>query len=95
MPRLSITLTDRQAQALDAIAAETGATKQSMIGLAISSWIHANDYLSANAEISAEIGSQAVCEVCGAPADGGCVGPDGSHLYCNEHRHLFDDHETL
>lgn len=39
MPRLSITLTDSQAAALDRIAAETGATKQSMIGLAISAWI--------------------------------------------------------
>lgn len=39
MPRLSITLTDSQAAALDRIAAETGATKQSMIGLAISAWV--------------------------------------------------------
>ena len=39
MPRLSITLTDSQAAALESIAAETGATKQSMIGLAISAWI--------------------------------------------------------
>lgn len=39
MPRLSITLTDKQAEALEAIAAETGATKQSMIGLAITDWI--------------------------------------------------------
>ena len=37
--RLSITLTDSQSAALERIAAETGATKQSMIGLAISAWI--------------------------------------------------------
>ena len=43
MPRLSITLTDAQAAALERIAAETGATKQSMIGLAISAWIRAYD----------------------------------------------------
>ena len=39
MKRLSITLTDSQAEALERIAAETGATRQSMIGLAISAWI--------------------------------------------------------
>ena len=43
MPRLSITLTDSQNAALERIAAETGATKQSMIGLAVSAWIKAND----------------------------------------------------
>lgn len=43
MPRLSITLTESQSAALERIAAETGATKQSMIGLAISAWIRAND----------------------------------------------------
>lgn len=43
MPRLSITLTESQASALDRIAAETGATKQSMIGLAVSAWIREND----------------------------------------------------
>lgn len=43
MPRLSITLTDSQAAALDRIAAETGATKQSMIGLAVSAWIREHD----------------------------------------------------
>ena len=43
MPRLSITLTETQAAALERIAAETGATKQSMIGLAVSAWIRAND----------------------------------------------------
>ena len=37
--RLSITLTDSQSAALERIAAETGATKQSMIGLAVSAWI--------------------------------------------------------
>lgn len=45
MPRLSITLTERQNEALERIAAETGATKQSMIGLAVSAWIRHNDYL--------------------------------------------------
>lgn len=39
MPRLSITLTDKQAEALERIAAETGATKQSMISLAITDWL--------------------------------------------------------
>ena len=43
MPRLSITLTESQSAALERIAAETGATKQSMIGLAISAWIREND----------------------------------------------------
>ena len=43
MPRLSITLTETQAAALERIAAETGATKQSMIGLAVSAWIREND----------------------------------------------------
>lgn len=43
MPRLSITLTESQAAALERIAAETGATKQSMIGLAVSAWIREND----------------------------------------------------
>lgn len=44
MPRLSITLTESQATALDRIAAETGATKQSMIGLAVSDWVRAHDH---------------------------------------------------
>lgn len=43
MKRLSITLTDSQAAALERIAAETGATKQSMIGLAVSDWVRAHD----------------------------------------------------
>lgn len=43
MPRLSITLTDQQAAALERIAAETGATKQSMIGLAITAWVREYD----------------------------------------------------
>lgn len=47
MPRLSITLTESQSAALERIAAETGATKQSMIGLAVSAWIRANDTLPA------------------------------------------------
>lgn len=37
--RLSITLTDTQAEALDALAQESGATLQSMIGLAVSAWL--------------------------------------------------------
>lgn len=41
MPRLSITLTDTQAEALERISAETGATKQSMIALAVSDWLAA------------------------------------------------------
>ena len=45
MKRLSITLTDSQAAALERMSAETGATKQSMIGLAISAWIRENDVL--------------------------------------------------
>ena len=43
MPRLSITLTESQSAALERIAAETGATKQSMIGLAVTAWIRAYD----------------------------------------------------
>lgn len=43
MPRLSITLTESQNAALERIAHETGATKQSMIGLAVSAWIRDND----------------------------------------------------
>lgn len=39
MPRLSVTLTDRQAEELERLTTETGATKQSMIGLAISEWL--------------------------------------------------------
>lgn len=45
MPRLSITLTESQAAALDRIAAATGATRQSMIGLAVTSWIRTNEHL--------------------------------------------------
>ena len=91
MPRLSITLTDSQARALDLIAAETGATRQSMIGLAVTSWIRSNEHLAAPTREEPENVPQAVCEVCGAPAVGGCIGPDGQHLYCEEHRALFDD----
>lgn len=43
MPRLSITLTDDQHAALERISAATGATKQSMIGLAITAWVREND----------------------------------------------------
>lgn len=58
MPRLSITLTESQAAALEAIAAVTGATKQSMIGLAITSWIRANGHLADDGKIAPEIASQ-------------------------------------
>ena len=50
MKRLSITLTDSQAAALERIAAETGATKQSMIGLAVSDWVRVHDYPEDEAE---------------------------------------------
>lgn len=211
MPRLSITLTESQAAALDRIAAETGATKQSMIGLAVSAWIRANDYLPAQSTPTPDIASQAVtdepdvppatideselvrrmedirdgaadmniryeleaidmlakacgglrqslavvesygasltnkiltadelekvnlintvspliyeqiaiqdmkahgwtmdlsngwiaasdsdetkCEICGQPAVGGCIGPDGQHTYCEGHRWMFEDED--
>lgn len=90
MPRLSITLTESQAAALDAIAAETGATKQSMIGLAISAWIRENDHLTAESAKTPEIASQepediqdfeptpTYCEVCGKPADWASFEDDGT-----------------
>lgn len=93
MPRLSITLTESQAAALDRIAAETGATKQSMIGLAVSAWIRANDYLPTQPAPAPEKPSQAVCEVCGQPAVGGCIGPDGQHTYCEGHRWMYEDED--
>ena len=211
MPRLSITLTESQAATLDRIAAETGATKQSMIGLAVSAWIRANDYLPAQPAQTPDITSQAVactqdeppadvseselirrmedirdgaqesdiryeleaikmladacgglrqalaviesygaslanrpltsdmqkrvnlinivspliyeqiaveamkshgwtmdlmngwqaasdsdetkCEICGQPAVGGCIGPDGQHTYCEGHRWMFEDED--
>ena len=93
MPRLSITLTESQSEALERIAAETVATKQSMIGLAISAWIRANDYLPISRPNSSENGSDCVCEVCGQPAVGGCIGPDGQHTYCEGHRWMFEDEE--
>ena len=213
MPRLSITLTESQAAALDRIAAETGATKQSMIGLAVSAWIRANDYFPAQPAQTPDITSQAVactqdeppadvseselirrmedirdgaadmdiryelkaidmlakacgglrqslavvesygasltnkiltadelekvnlintvspliyeqiaihdmkahgwtmdlangwiaasdsdetkCEICGQPAVGGYIGPDGQHTYCEDHRYLFEDHGEI
>lgn len=95
MPRLSITLTESQAAALDRIAAETGATRQSMIGLAVTSWIRSNEHLAAPTRNEPENAPRCVCEICGEPADGGCIGPDGQHLYCDEHRHLFEDFEEL
>ena len=93
MKRLSITLTDSQAAALERIAAETGATKQSMIGLAVSAWIRQNDYLPTHAQNTTEKAPETLCEVCGAPAVGGCIGPDGQHLSCDEHRYLFESDE--
>lgn len=90
MPRLSITLTDSQAAALDRIAAETGATKQSMIGLAITSWIRSNEHLAAEPDKPREDSPETLCEFCGAPAVGGCIDSDGQHLYCDEHRYLFE-----
>ena len=44
--------------ALERIAKETGATKQSMIGLAVSAWIHEYDYLPAEGPKTPEIGPQ-------------------------------------
>ena len=98
MPRLSITLTDSQAAALDAIAAETGATKQSMIGLAISAWIRENDHLTAESAKTPEIASQepediqdfeptpTYCEVCGKPAYwAGFADDNTEHYFCDEH----------
>jgi hypothetical protein len=86
MPRLSITLTESQAQALDRIAAATCASRQSMIGLAVSAWIHSNEYLAAPTAKEPENVPHAVCDVCGAPAECGGHGPDGLELYCDEHR---------
>ena len=92
MPRLSITLTESQAQALDRIAAATCASRQSMIGLAVSAWIRENEYLTEPVTKPRESAPQAVCEVCGEPATGGSIGPDGKHLYCEEHAHLYQGH---
>lgn len=82
MPRLSITLTDSQAQALDLIAAETGATRQSMIGLAITSWIRANGHLAA-----CDVTEDATkCEVCGKTANWTSYADDGTeHYFCDVH----------
>lgn len=44
MPRLSITLTESQSEELNRIAAKTGASKQSMIGLAITDWLHEQEW---------------------------------------------------
>ena len=82
MPRLSITLTDSQAQALDLIAAETGATRQSMIGLAITSWIRANGHLAA-CDVTEDTTK---CEVCGKTANWTSYADDGTeHYFCDEH----------
>ena len=82
MPRLSITLTDSQAEALERIAAETGATRQSMIGLAISAWIRANDHLAA-----CDVTEDATkCEVCGNPANWTSYDHIGQeHYFCDKH----------
>ena len=89
MPRLSITLTESQAQALDRIAAATCASRQSMIGLAVSAWIRENEYLAESVTKTRESAPEPFCEVCGAPMDGFTVGPDGLHPHCDEHAHLF------
>lgn len=82
MKRLSITLTDSQAAALERIAAETGATRQSMIGLAISAWIRANGHLAA-CDVTEDT---AKCEVCGSPAIWTSYADDGTeHYFCDEH----------
>jgi hypothetical protein len=91
MPRLSITLTESQAAALESIATETGATKQSMIGLAITSWIRANGHLAAGDVKPPEIASQELedttkCEVCGSPAIWTSYADDGTeHYFCDVH----------
>ena len=87
----SITLTDSQAAALERIAAETGATRQSMIGLAISAWIRANGHLAADGMSTPENAYQEPedtikCEVCGSPANWTSYADDGSeHYFCDEH----------
>lgn len=79
MPRLSITLTESQAAALDRISRETGATKQSMIGLAVSAWIRANDV--PNIEPT-----PTYCEVCGERAYWASFADDGTeHYFCDNH----------
>lgn len=92
MPRLSITLTDSQNAALERLAAASGATKQSMIGIAVSQWISTQTWADVPQHEHVTL-----CEIedCGKPATGGCVGPDGSHVYCDEHRYLFEDWEEL
>ena len=100
MPRLSITLTESQAAALESIAAETGATKQSMIGLAITSWILANGHLAADGMNTPDNASQEPedtikCEVCGSPAIWTSYADDGTeHYFCDEHG-ISDLHDAL
>lgn len=86
MPRMSITLTESQAAALDDIAAETGATKQSMIGLAISAWIR--DYELTNIPTRRDFEpTPTYCEVCGARADWASFSDDGKeHYFCDKHQ---------
>lgn len=87
MPRLSITLTESQAAALEDIAAETGATKQSMIGLAISAWIR--DYELTNIRPRREDDFEPTptyCEVCGERAEWASFMEDGKeHYFCDRH----------
>ena len=87
MPRLSITLTESQAAALDEIATETGATKQSMIGLAVSAWIR--DYETARIRQRRADDYEPTptyCEVCGARADWASFAEDGTeHYFCDQH----------
>ena len=107
MPRLSITLTDSQAEALESIAAETGATKQSMIGLAITSWIRANGHLAAGGMKTPKNASQepediqdfeptpTYCEVCGKPAIWTSYADDGTeHYFCDGHG-ISDLHDAF
>lgn len=97
MPRLSITLTESQAAALERIAAETGATKQSMIGLAVTSWIRQNDLEPNSAPKAPESALQrsyddftptpTTCEVCGEEAIWASMNDDGiEHYFCDRHQ---------
>ena len=80
MPRLSITLTESQNTALERISKETGATKQSMIGLAVSSWIRENDV---HDDFEP---TPTYCEVCGKPAYWASFADDDTeHYFCDEH----------
>lgn len=85
MPRLSITLTATQAEALDRIAAVTGATKQSMIGLAITAWIRQNDVQETIEDEIAALERSIVVkprEIRQIPYVSKKVAEDGSELVC-------------